>query len=96
MTRAFFEGVDAAGFQGLWVTDGTPAGTHEITNISGAYSGGLFPGGINPDLTVFHGRVLFVGYDTTGIGLWETNGTACCQPPARAFLGSVRAMRCPA
>jgi hypothetical protein len=81
MTRAFFEGVDAAGLQGLLVTDGTPAGTHEITNISGAYSGGLFPPPINPDFTVFHGRVLFVGdytdiYDTTGLGLWETNGTA--------------------
>jgi ELWxxDGT repeat protein len=73
MTLAFFNGVDAAGNDGLWVTDGTARGTHEIANISGAWSGGLEPS----DLTVFNHEVLFAGYDTSGLaGLWVTNGTA--------------------
>jgi ELWxxDGT repeat protein len=39
--------VDAAGNQGLWVTDGTTAGTHEIA-VSGANSGGLSPTDLTP------------------------------------------------
>jgi len=31
-----FRGVDANGQAGLWVTDGTAAGTHELTGISNA------------------------------------------------------------
>ena len=30
-----FAGTDTAGNIGLWVTDGTAAGTHELTGISG-------------------------------------------------------------
>jgi ELWxxDGT repeat protein len=48
-------------------------GTHEVTGISGAYSGGLTPGGF----TVFHGKVVFNGLDTAAnSGLWVTDGTA--------------------
>src|SRR5215472_2711985 len=36
--KVFFDAVDAAGKYGLWVTDGTAAGTHELTGIKGAYS----------------------------------------------------------
>jgi len=43
-----FNGVDAAGKHGLWETDGTTAGTHEITDIKGANSNGVAPS----DLTV--------------------------------------------
>src|SRR5262249_43743969 len=39
--KVLFDGVNAAGHAGLWVTDGTAAGTHELTGIKGAYSGGL-------------------------------------------------------
>jgi ELWxxDGT repeat protein len=61
----------------LWATDGTAAGTHEITGISGAFSGGLFNGGFNPDLTSFNGQVLFVGRDASGgYGLWVSDGAA--------------------
>jgi hypothetical protein len=60
--------------QGLWVTDGTVAGTHELAGIKGAYSGGLAPS----DFTVIsNNEVLFNGVDASGNHtLWVTNGTA--------------------
>ena len=73
--------MDAAGNNGLWVTNGTAAGTCELTNISGADPGGLNPSG----LTVFNNEVLFSGYDAPPnnsffdgdpMGFWVTNGTA--------------------
>src|SRR5262249_45380193 len=43
---------DASGNHTLWETNGTPAGTHEITGISGAFTGNVGPfnqpGGLNP------------------------------------------------
>jgi hypothetical protein len=71
--RAIFNGIDTAGKNGLWVNNGTGAGTHEITGIAGAD-----PGGLNPsDFTVVKNVVLFDGYDSSGkTGLWVTNGTA--------------------
>ena len=70
---AFFSGVDTASFRGLWVTNGTTAGTFELTGIIGAFTGGVTPS----ELTVFNGEVLFQGEDTAGhLGLWVTNGTA--------------------
>ena len=74
-TRALFEGYDASGIDGLWVTDGTSAGTSELT-VAGSFASGLFPDVNTPDLTVFGGKALFAGEDTSGnIGLWSTNGT---------------------
>jgi ELWxxDGT repeat protein len=76
--EVLFEGIGALDTYGLWVTDGTAAGTHEVTGISGANStSGLAPG----DMTVFNGKVLFSGIDAnndTGLdnGLWVTDGTA--------------------
>jgi ELWxxDGT repeat protein len=71
--EVLFDGVDAAGDYGLWVTDGTAAGTHELTGIKGAYSGGLAPS----DFTVINTKVvLFDGVDSSGNhNLWATNGT---------------------
>ena len=63
-----FDGVDKAGDDGLWVSNGTAAGTSELTGISGASSGGLDPG----DFTVLNGEVLFDGDN----GLWISDGTA--------------------
>jgi ELWxxDGT repeat protein len=72
-----FEGTNAVGQNGLWATDGTVAGTHELTGISGAYTEGLLYNVGNPDFTVFNGKTLFVGTDAAGHdGLWVTNGTA--------------------
>ena len=72
--EVLFNGVDTSGLSGLWVTNGTVDGTHEL--VAGA-GGALDPSGLNPtDLTVFNGQVLFSGLDASGdMGLWVTNGT---------------------
>src|SRR3984957_21088008 len=67
-----FTGLDSAGNDGLWVSNGTAAGTSELTGISGTGAGGFAPSG----LTVFKSEVLFEGQDTAGNdGLWGTKGT---------------------
>ena len=38
---ALFEGIDSANHDGLWVTDGAAAGTHELTGVAGANSNGV-------------------------------------------------------
>jgi len=70
-----FTARDSSGLYGLWVTNGTAAGTHEFTGIAGAQTSGV---GLDPtDFTVYDGEVLFSGYDSSGkLGLWVTNGTA--------------------
>jgi ELWxxDGT repeat protein len=71
-----FSGIDTAGNYGLWVTNGTVAGTYELTGINGASPGGLFRG-LNADMVVFKNEVLFAGIDASNqIGLWVTNGTS--------------------
>ena len=63
---------------GLWVSDGTAAGTYEVggvlnSGVVGASSSGLIPGYI----TAFGNGVLFRGNDSgAGIGLWFSDGTA--------------------
>ena len=72
--QILFSGNDAHGQTGLWATDGTAAGTHELSGITGASTTGI---GLDPTgFTVFGDRALFSGYDTSGqLGLWETDGT---------------------
>ncbi len=69
-----FSGTDDRFHKELWVTDGTVAGTHELTIATGNL-GGLQPA----DFTVFNGQVLFEGFDydpsTPHRGLWVTDGT---------------------
>ena len=72
--EVLFNGRDNAAtpLQSLWTTNGTAAGTQEVTGINGAASTGVNP----TDMTVFNGSVLFNGADTAGhLGLWVTNGT---------------------
>ena len=72
--EVLFNGRDNAAtpLQSLWTTNGTAAGTQEVTGINGAASTGVNP----TDMTVFNGSVLFNGVDTAGHqGLWVTNGT---------------------
>jgi ELWxxDGT repeat protein len=68
-----FNGSDASGNVGLWVTNGTAAGTHELTGITNANTTDFDP----TNFAVYGGVVLFNGRDTTGnLQLWETDGTA--------------------
>jgi hypothetical protein len=74
--RALFEGVDSSFFPNLWVTDGTAAGTHELTGVSGALSGGLLSVS-SPDFTVFGNKAVFAGEDASNrTDLWITDGTS--------------------
>ena len=71
--KALFNCTNASGDAGLWVTDGSVNGTHELTGIAGADSSGLEPA----DLTVYNGKVYFYGLETDQTaGLWVTDGTA--------------------
>ena len=69
-----FGGEDSAGRLGLWETDGTTAGTFELTGVTGANVAGICP----LSLTLYKsGELLFNGYDSHNVfGLWETDGTA--------------------
>ena len=60
--EVLFNGWNAAGAHGLWATDGTAAGTVEVTGITGAASTGVNPS----DITVENGKALFNGVDTAG------------------------------
>ena len=73
-----FAGLDKNGDNNLWVTDGTAAGTSEIS-VAGVGSEGLFgPSPASPYFAALpDGRVLFSGIDAKGdINLWVTNGTS--------------------
>jgi ELWxxDGT repeat protein len=68
-----FNATDGAEQNGLWVTNGTAAGTHELTGISGANAYGVDP----IFMTVFKNEVLFDGLDAGDHrGLWVSDGTA--------------------
>src|SRR5262249_39816620 len=65
-----FQGRDSTGQYGLWATDGTATGTHEIPGL-------VLPGFASDPFTAFNGEVLFDAVDTFGKArLWETDGTA--------------------
>jgi hypothetical protein len=73
--EVLWTGVDSGELNGLWESNGTTAGTHELTGISGANA--AFPGLDPMNLTALNGEVLFDGYDTSvDFGLWTTDGTA--------------------
>jgi hypothetical protein len=77
-SELLFVGVDTSGRRGLWVTDGTSAGTSELT--AGASSGGLFsnlPNDQQPEFTVIGAKAVFLGTDASGNpNLWVTDGTS--------------------
>lgn len=69
--RVLFDGNGANNHEGLWATNGTAAGTSELSVANGS-SEGLDPIG----LAVFGSEVLFSGRDTNNdFNLWVTNGT---------------------
>ena len=71
--KVIFNGLDSAGRQFLWVTNGAPGGTKEIPVTTGfPPSAGLKPS----NLEVYNGQVLFSGLDSAGHqDLWTTDGT---------------------
>jgi ELWxxDGT repeat protein len=71
-SKVLFEGVDTNDHPGLWVTDGTAAGTSQVP-VAGASSSGLQP----RDFTVLGNKAVFAGVDNAGIlRVWATDGTA--------------------
>ena len=78
--KVFFSAVDTYEYGGLWVTDGTTAGTTEVGGPRNAgIRGAAGPGSsFGPtDFTVFGNKMLFEAFDHTGAhGIWVTDGTA--------------------
>ena len=73
--KLLIQGSDVSGRLGLWVTDGTSAGTSELA-VAGADSDRLSSGEIFPDFTVVGNKALFMGEDPRGFNsLWVTDGT---------------------
>ncbi|MGH9208222.1 MAG: hypothetical protein ACRD1G_16980, partial [Acidimicrobiales bacterium] len=93
--HVFFSGDDASGGVGLWETDGTASGTHELTGIAGAATRGqgIGPPGLSPsDLTLYDGQILFSGDDARGqTGLWETDGTVSGTKELTGIAGALTA-----
>ena len=82
--KALLVGEDAGGNIGLWTTDGTGAGTSELT-VAGSYANGLFFNVTAPDFTVLGNKVLFAGQDANGnSNLWVTDGTSAEPPSSRS------------
>ena len=78
-SKALFFGEDSDNFNGLWVTDGTAAGTFELGGLKNSGIAGTHFNGLSPrDLTPAEDgdKVFFLGTDTDGyFGLWVTDGT---------------------
>jgi ELWxxDGT repeat protein len=80
----FFTAADQAGRTGLWVSDGTAAGTVELVG-----GGKLVQAGA---LAVLGAAVLFSGTDSLGVqGLWRTDGTQAGTSLVSAFGASAPA-----
>jgi ELWxxDGT repeat protein len=73
--KVLFQAEDTTGHAGLWVTDGTAAGTTEL-HVASVIPYGIGPAG--PSFTVLGGKALFIGAETSSgrAQLWVTNGTA--------------------
>jgi ELWxxDGT repeat protein len=80
--KVLFRGWDSLGEVGLWITDGTAAGTKQLAPIAGAAFGPAAPPigyDIQPQfMAVLGNKLLFDGADQedTEGSLWVTNGTA--------------------
>ncbi|HXT19637.1 MAG TPA: hypothetical protein VN923_02695, partial [Thermoanaerobaculia bacterium] len=70
-SQVFFSARDEAFEDGLWVTDGTAAGTREIMHVDSVYDG-WEPGGLTP---FGNGIVFFAGTPDHGVEPWRSDGT---------------------
>jgi ELWxxDGT repeat protein len=72
-------GVAGDDVPGLWITNGTAAGTFELGGVANIGIPNISPGGmlpIDPDFTVLNGVVLFSARDAANNqGLWVSDGT---------------------
>jgi len=74
--KVLFEAEDTSNKLGLWVTDGTSAGTSEIP-VPDAYFDGVFAGIASFTAAVIGNDVVFSGENSLEEpGLWVTDGTA--------------------
>lgn len=75
-----FSGRDASHYSGLWITDGTAAGTHELTTNTSA-----------GNITVVAGKAFFVDGVSFFGDLWVTDGTAAGTRELSAVGGTLTA-----
>ena len=69
-SKAGFTAADASGKYGVWITDGTAAGTVELPGVRGESIG-------VPMAALSGGRLAFIAADANGISrVWITDGTA--------------------
>lgn len=83
-SKAIFSAMDQNGEYGLWVTDGTAAGTREFLSQTQAFQDFSYDGGQSMWTSrwqwitgiAYHGKVLFSAIDSwSRIDLWVTDGT---------------------
>ena len=86
--RVLFRATDSVGRVGLWITDGTSAGTQEITPFNADFQG-IFTNGVVPVFSGAGNGVIFNGVGDNGkIGLWATDGTAAGTQELSVVTGS--------
>ena len=74
--KLVFSSLDASGAEGLWVTDGTAAGTSELGGLADAGIAGAAATGLNATNLVIDGaQIFFMGQGVSGSSLWVTDGT---------------------
>jgi ELWxxDGT repeat protein len=77
-SKALLNGVDTSSYNGLWITDGTTAGTVEIAGLGNASLNGGASFNLDPqNITTFGSKAVFAGKDAaSGLSsLWVTDGT---------------------
>jgi hypothetical protein len=70
--EVLFTGTDINGNEGLWVTDGTAGGMHELA-VNAAYAGGLFFDGLSPDFAVVNGLPNMLTPPTVAVSINNTD-----------------------
>ncbi|MBK8980129.1 MAG: hypothetical protein IPM29_29870 [Planctomycetes bacterium] len=77
--RMFFVASDPGAGREVWISDGTPAGTRVVADVSPGLLGG------SAELVAFGGGVFFSVGDGLRSGLWATAGTAATTLQVRAL-----------
>jgi ELWxxDGT repeat protein len=75
----FFTAEDGVNGRELWKSDGTEAGTVQVTDIRPASSSSP------SSLTNVNGTLYFTAYDDSGMKLWQSDGTAAGTVPVANF-----------